>query len=446
MIAMATYTITRKTQQGEWGSPTVFKHLQRLYGNTKPRGIALDLGFGVPRGGQGVYECYGHGTCGGVESSFKCTCVEGWFGNCNMATCPVGPAWFDEAWADDRAHRPVECSNQGNCNRATGVCACSDGFYGSACQFQKCVPETATPCNGRGRCKSIRDLALESRFNGEVTPYEYGASTAPVVGDNMDNGTVDKVWDADMVHGCACDSAGYMYGELAQQRAYKANNANDNTAGNTHHLQNGTEYFGHSCALRRCPPGDDPKTVSANKTFETQNLTCAATNGTYALSFRSVTTEPLSCNSTTLFDLETALESLTSVGAVSVSGWWSLTDTKAVVDPLTTVVCDTTAIDWGSGRGTLVVGITFKTELGDIPLLQVEREPEEGDILITEAQKGTKENDACSGRGICDENTGYCDCFVTVHMHMLILSQYLLCNVSLYRLRIPPLPTSMPAS
>lgn len=252
-------------------------------------------------------------------------------------------------------------------------------------------------------------------FNGELTPYEYGASTAPVVGDNMNNDTMDIVWDADMVHGCACDSAGYMYGELAQQRAYKANNANDNTAGNTHYLQNGTEYFGHSCALRRCPPGDDPKTVSANKTFETQNLTCAAFNGTYALSFRSVTTVPLSCNTTTLADLETALESLTSIGDVSVSGWWYLeTGTITDVDADTTVVCDTTANDWGAGKATLVVSITFKTELGDVPLLRVEKEPEEGAIVITEAKKGTKENDACSGRGICDESSGYCDCFVTV--------------------------------
>jgi hypothetical protein len=94
VIAYATYTIAKKTQMGTWGSPTVFKHLQRLYGNTKPRGLALDLGFGVPRGGQGVYECYGHGTCGGVDSSFKCTCVDGWFGNCNMATCPVSKYFF----------------------------------------------------------------------------------------------------------------------------------------------------------------------------------------------------------------------------------------------------------------------------------------------------------------------------------------------------------------
>ena len=34
-------------------------------------------------------------------------------------------------------------------------------------------------------------------------------------------------------------------------------------------------------------------------------------------------------------------------------------------------------------------------------------------ITIAEASKGTKENDACSGRGHCDESTGWCTCFVT---------------------------------
>jgi hypothetical protein len=37
---------------------------------------------------------------------------------------------------------------------------------------------------------------------------------------------------------------GYAYGDIAEQREYRMNNANDNTAGNTHYLQNGTEYFG----------------------------------------------------------------------------------------------------------------------------------------------------------------------------------------------------------
>ena len=79
-------------------------------------GLAIDLGNGIPRAlnpllNQGVYECYGHGTCGGYDEQFKCTCDEGWHGNCNMTSCPVGTAWFDEAWADGEAHRPAECSN-----------------------------------------------------------------------------------------------------------------------------------------------------------------------------------------------------------------------------------------------------------------------------------------------------------------------------------------------
>jgi len=323
VIARATYSITRATQLGSWGAPIVFKHLQQLFGNTRPRGLALDLGFGVPRGGQGVYECFGHGTCGGVESSFRCTCVDGWFGNCNMATCPSAPAWFDEAWADNRAHRPVECSQQGLCDRTTGTCMCADGFYGSACQFQKCVPESTTPCNGHGRCKSIRDIALDSTYNGEATPYEYGASTAPVVGQSMDNSTMDQVWDADVVHGCTCDISGYVYQDISKQREYRQINANDNTGGTSHSLQNGTEFFGYDCSLRKCPPGDDPKTVNVNKTFEVQNFTCASTNGTFALSFRSQTTNTLECNSTSLANLEHALESLVSIGDVAVTGRWT---------------------------------------------------------------------------------------------------------------------------
>jgi len=59
------------------------------------------------------------------------------------------------------------------------------------------------------------------------------------------------------------------------------------------------------------------------------------------------------------------------------------------------------------------VSIEFRSELGDIPLLKVEAEPVSGSIVIVEAQKGTKENDPCSGRGICNEKTGICDCFVT---------------------------------
>ena len=153
----------------------------------------------------------------------------------------------------------------------------------------------------------------------------------------MLNTTADEVWDADMVHGCACDSSGYIYRDIEKQRTFRINNANDGTGGTSHALQNGTgknssllfyyslvlpllvfskndllsyapspEFFGYDCTLRRCPPGDDPKTLG-NQTFEVQNFTCSAINGSFTLSFRSFTTAPLYANTTTLGLLESAV-------------------------------------------------------------------------------------------------------------------------------------------
>lgn len=48
-----------------------------------------------------------------------------------------GPAWFDEAATDGTAHAYAECSARGLCDRETGVCACSDGFTGDACQVRR---------------------------------------------------------------------------------------------------------------------------------------------------------------------------------------------------------------------------------------------------------------------------------------------------------------------
>ena len=134
VLAKGTYSIDTTKGLGEWGRPVIVKHLKDAFGNSKPRGIALDMGNGIPRGDkvgrlmrrrtmatrkialetgemvtarikpnlrslsfssscQDLYECYGHGHCGGYEQQFKCACFNGWEGNCNATTCPSGPAW-----------------------------------------------------------------------------------------------------------------------------------------------------------------------------------------------------------------------------------------------------------------------------------------------------------------------------------------------------------------
>jgi hypothetical protein len=53
---------------------------------------------------------------------------------CSAGSCAKGVAWADKASAANTAHSQMECSNQGTCDRTTGLCACTQGFTGRACE------------------------------------------------------------------------------------------------------------------------------------------------------------------------------------------------------------------------------------------------------------------------------------------------------------------------
>ena len=120
------------------------------------------------------------------------------------------------------AHYYMECSNKGSCLRATGECACYQGYEGVACQRASC-PGTPT-CSGHGVCKSIRQLAYADNYNF----YE--------------------LWDKDSTMGCACDGG----------------------------------YYGPDCSLRRCKFGVDPLYLDDSATvkysvYDFATLTTGAT-------------------------------------------------------------------------------------------------------------------------------------------------------------------------
>ena len=93
-----------------------------------------------------------------------------------MGECPKGIAWWDEAFAPNAAHEPVECSNMGYCDRATAKCQCHEGFSGAACERTECPTAVAgAECSGHGTCVSMREAAAASvDALGDPSPLHYG--------------------------------------------------------------------------------------------------------------------------------------------------------------------------------------------------------------------------------------------------------------------------------
>lgn len=138
----------------------------------------------------GKLPCNGHGKCSHLTD--KCECFEGWFGlTCEITSCPQGPALFDEPWSQSKAHQLAECSNNGICNRLSGLCQCRDGFIGQACEVRDCIrsTETSEACNGRGSCLSIAQIYKNYGFS-------YGSK--------YNKNLYPSTWDAEIWYECVC--------------------------------------------------------------------------------------------------------------------------------------------------------------------------------------------------------------------------------------------------
>ena len=57
-----------------------------------------------------------------------------------------------------------------------------------------------------------------------------------------------------------------------------------------------------------------------------------------------------------------------------------------------------------------IVTIEFLSPTGDLPLLGLGLVDIDS-AFVSETTKGTKEDETCSGRGLCDDTTGSCTCF-----------------------------------
>jgi hypothetical protein len=302
--------------------------------------------------------CNGNGVC---DKFSRCTCASGFQGaDCSEKRCPFSIAWSDMATATDVAHASAECSNRGICDRESGNCACMSGFSGSACERLSCPDD----CNGQGICFSIHDLASRTR-NEYSEKFTYRQPPLTMI-----------AWDADKIQGCKCDD--FLYG--------------------------------YDCSFKKCPQGDDP--LTANQVNEIQLIKCTSVAGYFTLFYQGVpsTTIPYSANAQVV---KAALLNIPEI-----------TDVKVTFSQgAHTQACQATNAN--------IISVEFTQQFGPqhplVPYLDSALITAGGVVEVAVAGDafqdahgrtitsvlGTKENDLCSGRGLCSRTDGLCSCYDT---------------------------------
>ena len=117
-------------------------------------------------------------------------------------------------------HPERECSDQGLCDRATGLCSCFAGYTGSSCQRTTCPDD----CSGHGTCRSNRDFAYDWAIAKTTQMHKKGDTDHTELFKEIYFASYDEAWDSDKHWGCKCDAG----------------------------------YRGPSCALVECPSYADP--------------------------------------------------------------------------------------------------------------------------------------------------------------------------------------------
>jgi hypothetical protein len=384
----------------------------------------------------GSTPCNGHGVCSG-NPNFRCTCYDGWMnGECSQRTCPYGIAWFDEATGTNKAHAMAECSSQGICDRQKGECTCAKGFEGQACERLSCPKggDDKIVCSGFGDCVSLAEAALRRKVEGAAAPTSYGNTLGKAA-----------TWDANKIYGCMCNSYRYI---------------------------GRSDYLNYDCSLRGCPYGDNPK--SAPETDEIQVVKCIGTGGTFQLTFRGETTGAIPYNAvdegsflklsgtatittgsnsvTTSANLASSLAQNDVVQIETYFAWRnytvnsvssnSITFTEPVglragtsrnifkvvpsirnkleeLESIGNVRVSLTTLTNGAPQACAAspgveMRITFLSQNGDVPPLSATTASLTGTsagITIFEKTKGTTEDIICANQGLCNYETGLCNCF-----------------------------------
>ncbi|KDO33497.1 hypothetical protein SPRG_02305 [Saprolegnia parasitica CBS 223.65] len=279
------------------------------------------------------------------------------------------------------------CNGHGVCG-AFNRCTCFASWTGVDCGLRTCpygtpwsavataldtARMTATECSNMGACNRTTGACVcRDGFSGAACEKLDCANDCSGHGNCFSmadaallNGASYTLWDANSIYGCRCDPG----------------------------------YTGYDCSLRTCISGHDP--VVTGRLNERQAISCHCTTctGTFMLTWNGRSSVPLAATASAA-DVEAALSAITS--GVSV-----------VFDGGATTICSTL------GTSALV---TFLHDFGPLPSLTLVLAAA---TLTVSVQAGgtvalygtsvatvanTKQSLECSGRGVCNQATGQCNC------------------------------------
>ena len=310
--------------------------------------------------------CNGHGTCGTAD---RCTCFGNWQGaDCSERVCNYGLAWVDAPSATDTAHWYAECSNKGICDRSTGLCQCYEGYTGKGCRRSTCPND----CSGHGTCYYIEELSsLDTKF---VVDYS--------------NMQTMNTWDKSKIQACVCDPY----------------------------------YEGTDCSLRQCPRGDNILTLNENNTVQKISIYDGTTS-----------TDPAGEITITFTDLYGGVWTTQAITIATAAADATNIQNALMALPngvIESITCSFATITGGDFGGAVSCTFTSAHNSGVQNLMQVNYigckragctpiydglTTGEADLTVTVTDETTasahKEAAICSEHGLCDTETGICNCF-----------------------------------
>lgn len=317
--------------------------------------------------------CSGHGICGANDA---CTCYRNWRGNdCSERTCQFGIAFVDTAQGDLDHDGKIDAPSVSVVTQWSPSGTFEEYFnFGNAEEAHSYME-----CSNKGLC---------DRASGECVCFDgyEGSSCQRTVCPNSCSGhgvcrnIVDKtqtlatststheyqLWDGLKNQACVCDPG----------------------------------YSGVDCRERLCPKGADPLTDGMVNEVQTLDVHGTADSGSYKLQYTDVFGEVWTTN-TINFSYAGGTDAEVAAALLAIP--------NSVIEGVTVTAVDTVAGTSGQGRK---FTITFTHNAGDlVQLTHIDSTVPTGSFTFATTTAGTTTAEECSGRGLCDYDTGVCKCF-----------------------------------